>query len=1075
MSNTETKSNLIDTYLKREDWRVNENANSGNPTFSGLMAYLSTTEIAKYTLENIYPPDIANAHRIGDMHIHDLGYGFIPYCCGWSLGKLIKEGINKIPGKASSAPARHLNSLMIQMVNFLGCMQMEAAGAEAFNNVDTHLAPFVKKDNLSFEDVKQYMQQLVFNLNIPSRWGCLSEDAEILTINGFKPYMLVKQGEHIATYNLDRQKIEYHPMHKMNIYEFRGNLVQFKSDTLDILTTQNHRNVVRWAGAFEEEMAYSEFLFNSPFGFSIPYFNHEDDVMKDKIQFTKIGEKNLFKYNGKVWCPTVMNRTFVARREGKIFITGNSQAPFTNFTFDLVCPEDMKNKKAIVAGIEQDYTYGDCQAEMDLINRAFIEIMEEGDSDGQVHTFPIPTYNIDKNFNWDSEIVDKLMAATAKYGIPYFANYVNSGMEASDVRSMCPMTTDTMVLVKSNQNGCRIMEIGDCYGSMKSKNTKYQVWTKEGWKNAKINQFPKTKVYRIKLSNGVELKFGENHLQPIMGGDILKTKYLREDMWLPFNKNAFGTDVGNYELGFAIGTYVGNGSKDEKSIIYSLCDDERGIETKNKIIKFWNSIGFHSTECLGQRHVVFVRINGNPVEIINKYVKGNNALEKSLTRQVFNSSINFKLGLLDGFHSTDGSKYNKRLYTSSQYLRKDITYLLATLGKKYSINYVDTREGRYSTNPNYRIDFPSIDNYKNLYKTDDEYNYYRITEITEYNYMSDYLYCFEVDNDDHLFMLANGLITSNCRLRLDLSELRRKHGGYFGSGDNVGSIGVCTVNLPRIGYTSSTEQELFRQLDNVMDLAKESLDIKRKRCNESLESGLLPYMKRYLENGFNSHFSTIGLVGMNELCLNFLDKNLTHPESIELANKILDHMNARLSKYQEDSPDRILYNLEATPAEGTSYRLAKIDTELYSNIKTANDLETPYYTNSVHLPVNSTTDIFEVLRLSDDLQSKFTSGTVIHLYLGQRVENPQVVKQLIKKIVENYKLPYLSLTPTFSVCPTHKYLDGEQEFCSICGAKTQIFSRVTGYIRPVEAFNLGKKQEFRDRTFYKINEDELNK
>ena len=893
-----SKTNLIDSYLNKEDWRVNENANS-DTTFSGLMAYISTSEIAKYTLDNIYPPDISNAHKNGDMHIHDLGYGFIPYCCGWSLGKLIKEGINKIPGKASSAPAKHLNSLMIQMVNFLGCMQMEAAGAQAFNNVDTHLAPFVKKDNLSYAAVKQYMQQLVFNLNIPSRWGCLSEDSELLTIDGFKPYYLVKQGEHIATYNMKKQKVEYYPIRKMNVYDFRGELVRFCSDNLDILTTPNHRNVVRWIGKFEEEIFYSNQLFESPLSFSIPYYEKEGHVMVNKYKFSKIGEKSLYKYNGKVWCPTVENGTFVAKRSGKIFVTGNSQAPFTNFTFDLVCPEDMKNEKAIVCGVEQDFTYGDCQPEMDLINRAFIEIMEEGDSDGQVFTFPIPTYNIDKNFNWDSPIVDLLMAATSKYGIPYFANYVNSDMKSSDVRSMCPIAADekVLVMVETEEEILNVhLSIKTIFDLSKNPKTKFKVKTPNGWVNARPNEFDSTTVYKITFSNELSVRFGENHIQPVLNDDT---------------KELFDVLTKDLKTGYKVPFYSDN-------------------------------------ECL----------------------------------------------------------------------------------------------------------------------------LYEIIQIEKIDYDFDKLYCMEVEGDSKYFLLANGLLTHNCRLRLDLREIRKRHGGLFGAGDQTGACSVVTINLPRIGYLSKNKEELYKQLDNIMDLAKESSDIKRKHCEKSLETGLLPYMKRYLKNGLNNHFSTIGIVGMNELLLNFIGKDIGSKEGNELANEILDHMNERLSIYQEESPDHILYNLEATPAEGTSYRLAKIDANSFSNIITASD-ETPYYTNSVHLPVDYTTDIFELLELQDNLQTKFSSGTVIHIYLESAVENPQVTKKLIKKISENYKLPYISITPTFSTCPEHGYLKGEVFNCPICGKNTLIWSRIVGYLRPIKSWNKGKRQEWCNRIQYKINEDKL--
>jgi len=583
--------NKIDSYLSQNDWRVKENSNS-TYSFSGLMQYLANTNIAEYTLNETYPKKIANAHRNCDIHIHDLGYGIIPYCCGWSLEDLIKEGINKVPGKASSNPAKHLSTLMIQMVNFLGCMQMEAAGAQAFNSVDTYLAPFIKTDNLDFKTIKQCIQQLVFNLNIPSRWG--------------------------------------------------------------------------------------------------------------------------------------------------------SQSPFTNFTFDIKCPDDLKNKKSIVGGIEQDFTYGDCQEEMDMINIAFMEVMEEGDADGNIHSFPIPTYNITSNFDWDSKVTNTLCAMTAKYGIPYFANYVNSDMEPSDTRSMC------------------------------------------------------------------------------------------------------------------------------------------------------------------------------------------------------------------------------------------------------------------------------------------------------------------------------------CRLKLDLRELRKKNGGFFGAGDLTGSIGVVTINMPKIGYIAKNKNDYFKKLDRMLLLAKESLDIKRDKCNQMLNSGVLPYMKRYLNNGFNNHFSTIGIVGMNESCLNFLGVNIGSSEGNTFANEILDFINGRLADFQEQNT--ILYNLEATPAEGTSYRLAKHDKEDFPDIITAGTLDIPYYTNSVHLPVGYSNDISEILNLEDEMQTKFTSGTVIHFFVGEEIESVDIVKQIVNKVCNNYKLPHFSITPTFSTCMNHGYIKGEKYVCPICSSPTLVWSRIVGYYRPIQHWNVGKQQEFKEREYYKMEE-----
>lgn len=733
-----SNKHLVEKYLEKLDWRVNENSNNGDPTFSGLMLYLANTEIAKYALEKVYPENIANAHKNADLHIHDLAYCNTYYCSGWSLKTLIKEGINKIKGKASSAPAKHLSSLMIQMVNYLGCLQMESAGAVAFNNIDSYLSAFVKVDNLSYEKVKQYMQQLVFNLNIPSRWG--------------------------------------------------------------------------------------------------------------------------------------------------------SQAVFSNFTFDIVCPEDMRDELAIVGGVEQDFTYGQCQEEMNLINQAFMEVMEEGDSDGQIHTFPIPTYNIDKDFDWDSPITDKLFKMTAKYGVPYFANYVGSDMDSSDVKSMCPLSKDTMLPFKVESERVKVADIDYIYRNYKDEIIK--VWTNEGWRIGKPTQMEMTKVYKITLQDNIIVKMGENHLQPVLNEGIQKAKDLIIGDWLPFCKKPL--------------------------------------------------------------------------------------------------------------------------------------------------------------------------------KSKSEYEYRKIINIEEIETTDKYLYCFEVDSEDQLFMLDNGLITHNCRLRLDLSELRKRGGGFFGAGDNVGSIGVVTINMPRIGYLSKSISEFFEKLDKQLLLAKESLDIKRKVINKTLESGILPYTKRYLKAKFTNHFSTFGIVGMNEALVNFMGKDISTQEGNSFANQILDYINKRLSEFQRTSPDEILYNLEATPAEGTSYRFAKHDKEKYPEIITAGNSDTPYYTNSVHLPVDYTDDIFKVLELEDELQSKFTSGTVLHFYLGEQVENPKVLKELTKKIVENYTLPYFSFTPTFSTCIDHGYIKGEVYNCPQCNKETLIWSRVTGYLRPVSSYNIGKKEEFKDRKCYKI-------
>ena len=580
----------MDDYLKVNDWRVKENS---TVTYSvgGLILNNSGALTANYWLSEVYDKEIADAHRNADIHIHDLSM-LTGYCAGWSLKQLIKEGLGGIPGKITSSPAAHLSTLCNQMVNFLGIMQNEWAGAQAFSSFDTYLAPFVKADNLSYKEVKQCIQSFIYGVNTPSRWG--------------------------------------------------------------------------------------------------------------------------------------------------------TQAPFTNITLDWVVPNDLANLNCIVGGKETDFCYKDCVKEMAMVNKAFIEIMIEGDANGRGFQYPIPTYSITRDFDWSETENNKLLfEMTAKYGTPYFSNYINSDMEPSDVRSMC------------------------------------------------------------------------------------------------------------------------------------------------------------------------------------------------------------------------------------------------------------------------------------------------------------------------------------CRLRLDLRELRKKSGGFFGSGESTGSIGVVTINMPRIAYLSQNEEEFYARLDKMMDISARSLKVKRNVVSELLEKGLYPYTKRYLGT-FNNHFSTIGLVGMNEACLNakWIGKDLTDKQSQEFTRDVLNHMRNRLSDYQEEYGD--LYNLEATPAESTSFRLAKHDKKRYPNMIFANQNGTTYYTNSSHLPVGYTSDIFTALDIQDELQTLYTSGTVFHAFLGQKLPDWRSAANLVRKIAENYKLPYYTLSPTYSVCADHGYIAGEVKKCPVCGRTTEIYSRITGYYRPVQNWNDGKTQEFADRKTYDI-------
>ena len=589
-------ADTVNSYLSELDWRVKENS---TVTYSvgGLILSNSGAITANYWLSEVYDEEIAKAHRNCDIHIHDLSM-LTGYCAGWSLKQLIKEGLGGVPGKITSSPAGHLSTLCNQMVNFLGIMQNERAGAQAFSSFDTYLAPFVRVDNLSQKEVEQCIQSFIYGVNTPSRWG--------------------------------------------------------------------------------------------------------------------------------------------------------TQAPFSNITLDWTCPADLKDLPAIVGGKELDFTYGDCQKEMDMVNKAFIELMIRGDANGRGFQYPIPTYSITRDFDWSETENNKLLfEMTAKYGTPYFSNYINSDMEPSDVRSMC------------------------------------------------------------------------------------------------------------------------------------------------------------------------------------------------------------------------------------------------------------------------------------------------------------------------------------CRLRLDLRELRKKSGGYFGSGESTGSVGVVTINMPRLAYLAKDKEDFYRRLDKMMDLAARSLKVKRTVITKLLEEGLYPYTKRYL-GSFNNHFSTIGLVGMNEAGLNanWVRSDMTTAACQDFTQEVLDHMLERLKDYQEEYGD--LYNLEATPAESTTYRFAKHDTEDFPDIITAAEPGgTPYYTNSSHLPVGYTEDIFSALDVQDKLQTMYTSGTVFHAFLGEKLPDWKAAANLVRKIAENYRLPYYTMSPTYSVCKNHGYLTGEVFSCPDCGEETEVWSRITGYYRPVKNWNAGKTQEYKDRREYNIGTSKL--
>ena len=874
---------LVKEYIDNEDWQVNENSNM-TYSWQGLNNFISSTVQANYWLHSIYPKDIANANIDKVIHIHDLGMLAV-YCCGWSLEDLLLKGFTGVPGKISSSPAKHFAVALGQCVNFFYTLQHEAAGAQAFSSFDTYLAPFVRYDKLSYKEVKQKMQEFIYNMNVPTRVGCqcVSEDTQILTPDGWKGYKDISKGTVIKTYNLETGKIENQEATSVFKSEYKGVMYNLKNRIQDQLISPNHRVVrklfnsdkytlepiekvmelkspfiipvsgensnkigkitdeqiklMAWViseGSIEKEgskrvsiyqskirnpkkyreivelLAHFKFTFTETerTGFGKPvknirldaksskavmkWFDDETDIKfipkgllnldgaqsrlfldtylkGDGFEGCKIttsnkeilnglqvlavnagygftalerrptiGKKDLFvlrlikhketyikevkkiNYEGVIWCPHTVNETIIARRNGKVFITGNT--PFTNITMDLVPSGTLAEQNVIIGGKPQKEKYKDFTKEMGMINKAFCEIMMEGDSQGRLFSYPIPTYNLTADFDWDNPDYTPIWDMTAKYGIPYFSNFINSDMKPDDARSMC------------------------------------------------------------------------------------------------------------------------------------------------------------------------------------------------------------------------------------------------------------------------------------------------------------------------------------CRLRIDNRELKKKGGGFFGANPLTGSIGVVTINLPRIGIETKTKKEYFSHLNKAMELAKRSLIIKRTFIEKYMEKGLYPYSKFYLSDikkrfgeYFKNHFNTIGILGMNESLINFfgdIEKGITSKEGREFALEIMDYMREKLKEYQKETNQ--LFNLEATPGEGATYKFAKADKKKYGDsVITAADISAnkgmvPYYTNSSQLPVGLTDDIFEALDLQDEFQCKYTGGTVMHLYLGERVSSSDATKNLVRKVAQNYKLPYFSITPTFSVCPKHGYISGEHKYCPKC-------------------------------------------
>lgn len=905
----------VDEYVNEDDWRVKENSNA-HYSFGTLNKHISGMVSSDYWLYRVYPKEIREGHIEGDYHIHDLG-DLTFYCCGYSLKDIIKKGIKGISNIPRSKPAKHFDSILAQIANITTIYQNEAAGAVAFNNFDTLLAPFVKNDGLEYNDVYQAMQSFIFQINSNSR--------------------------------------------------------------------------------------------------------------------------------------------------------GGAEPAFSNITFDLTPSKDIVDERVWIEGKQNGFKYRDCQKEMDMINKAFYEIMLKGDADDAPFAYPIPTYNIHERFDWENSNNKGLWKMAGRYGTPYFSNFLNSDMNPEDARSMCPLGGEEKVLVKSTRGrGLEYSKIKNIYEGNGNHEVR-EIYSDGRFVKGIFNKWENQELIEVELENGHSIKMTKTHLNYIKkdkNEDILELtgEELDEGYYLPYSLNEFEGEGGSYDLGYFIGAYAGDGSLNkDTSVTFSLNQDsKKDVLYQLKEI----AINYFGAEVVVKENedteLVTLRVLSKGIVGICKDFVGGKGIEKHYTAKTYGMSKEFRQGVLQGHLDTDGGNRN-RIYTSSEKMVESINMLTATLGTTTSI-YKDERDKKitYSDNPNYAVLIYQLNrkNYGDVWFKQNNRLWIKIKNKKEIR--GSVGYCFEVEDGIPMFTVGTtGILTHNCRLNIDKRELKKRGGGLFGSYDKTGSIGVVTINLPRIGYLSENVIEFYNRLKGKMELAKESLEIKREFINQRLEDGMFPAFKEYVGH-FKNHFSTIGMLGMNEMCHNLLGVGINSEDGHAFSEEVLEFMREVVMNFQEETGN--LYNLEATPAESTCYRLAMKDCRRWEDIyiKNGDYNKEPYYTNSCHLPVDEVQNLEHLFNHQNDLQTKFTGGTVVHVYLQNSISGEKV-KKLVKKICENYKIPYFSFSPVYSICDEHGFVNGFQEKCPICGQSVESYQRITGYIRQVSKFNSGKKAEFYDR------------
>jgi len=862
---------LVDEYLKEKDWEVKENSNMAF-SLQGLNHYVSAYVAKKYWLRRIYPPEVRKAAESGDFHIHNLDI-LATYCCGWDLYDLLLKGFGGVFGKIQSKPAKHFRSALGQIVNFFYTLQGEGAGAQAFSNFDTLLAPFIRYDNLTYKEVKQSLQEFLFNCNVPTRVGF--------------------------------------------------------------------------------------------------------------------------------------------------------QTPFENITLDLKVPNYFKDLPVIIGGQSQKETYREFQGEMDMLNQALCEVYSEGDASGRVFTFPIPTYNITKDFDWNNAVYDGIWKMTAKYGIPYFSNFINSDMSPDDARSMCKLPS-CEIIYKNAAGEIAKTEIRRIVDDFIKRSNDISVLINGKFQPVKDViklRLEKEDILKVTLDNGLTDKMTLDHPSLIIKNgklEIIESRKLKPGDEFPIAKHVYEGELGDFDLGRVIGLFIGDGwiSHDGATLNYvfgnkekNLIDFVQNLFQERFVASVTKEFNDHHKYC---RISIASRSAG---ELMKEYVRGEGSLTKRINSKTYGRSIDFRKGILIGVVESDGFIRRKGglvVHLGNKKLILDLFNLARSVGVNTTYFESKNRTGgkeKIGYTLRFSVDYPDwLAKYFNLragknLKYIDYGDFYgiKIKKVEKIKYTG-YVYDFEIDNKKHAFQLANGIITHNCcRLRLDNRELYKRGGGLFGAAPLTGSIGVITINMPRLAYLSKTKKEFFQRLADLMDLAKVSLEIKRKVLEDWTEKGLYPYAKHYLSGVkkmrgcyWGNHFSTIGLIGMNEALLNFLGINIGNKKGIKFTTEALDFMRDRLVEYQKETGN--LYNLEATPAEGTSYRLALQDKKKYPDIITAGE-EEPYYTNSTQLPVNYTDDLFEALKLQDLLQTKYTGGCIEK---GNKVlTNKGLIK--IEEIVKNFE------------------------------------------------------------------------